>query len=385
MRGSFQLMKSVNRKAILNKIRLQGPISRADIAKETGLTPPTVTNIVKELIRESFVKESHLGKSSGGRKPTLLQLNENGYYVIGVDAGSNTIEAAICNILGQTMLRSERNLPKSVDSTSFLEVMIDTINDLLKKEIIDPGKIIGIGVAMHGVMNIEEGISYYSSNSGLENVPVKYELEKEFGYEVKLENNSRALALGEFWFGGFEHVNRFTAVNVGRGVGSGLIVNGRLIHGPQYVAGEIGHTVISVDGEQCTCGNRGCLETFVSGDSIVRRARKKINNFPENFTAEDIYKQAVDGNEEYRHVLEETGYYLSIGLLNLINTENPDTIVLGGGVMKSAEFLMPIILQNIRAKALTNKLRDEVNILIGTLDDDATLLGAAALLFNEYF
>ncbi|WP_073296910.1 ROK family transcriptional regulator [Atopostipes suicloacalis] len=378
-------MKSVNKKAVLNKIRLHGPISRANIAKETGLTPPTVTNIVKELIEEFFVKESHLGESSGGRKPTLLHLNEDGYYVIGVDAGSNTIEAAVCNIYGHALLRSENKIPKTIDSEPFLNIMIQTIRTLLEDETVQPDKIIGIGVAMHGVMNIEEGISYYSSNSGLKNVPVKSELEKEFGYEVKLENNSRALALGEFWFGGFEHVNRFCAINVGRGVGSGLVVNGKLIHGPQYVAGEIGHTVISVGGDLCTCGNRGCLETFVSGGSIVKRAKEQINHAPNSLTAEDVYHYAVEGNEDYIRVLEETGYYLSIGLLNLINTENPDTIVLGGGVMRSAEFLMPILLKNIREKALTHKLRDEVNILVGKLDDDATLLGAAALLFNEYF
>ena len=385
MRGSFQFMKSVNKKAVLNEIRLNGPISRANIAKETGLTPPTVTNIVKELIEEAFVKESHLGESSGGRKPTLLQLNEEGYYVIGVDAGSNTIEAAVCNLYGHTLLRFENEIPKAIDREKFLNIMKQTIKKLLEDETVQSNKIIGIGVAMHGVMNIEEGISYYSSNSGLENVPVKYELEKEFGYEVLLENNSRALALGEFWFGGFKHVDCFCGINVGRGVGSGLVVNGKLFHGPQYVAGEIGHTVISVNGRQCKCGNKGCLETFVSSESIVKRAKKQISQAPENLTAEDVYHYAVEGNKEYIHVLEETGYYLSIGLLNLINTINPDTIVLGGGVMKSAEFLMPIIMDNVRTKALTSKVRNEVNIFVGKLDDDATLLGAAALVFNEYF
>lgn len=385
MRDSFKMMKTVNKKAILNKIRVNGSISRAKIAKETGLTPATVTNIVKELIKEDFVKESHLGKSSGGRKPTLLQLNEKGYYVIGVDAGTNTIEGAICNIFGDTILRLEKKISNPIESGPFLEVMIDVIRELLNSEAVDPTKILGIGVAMHGVMNIEEGISYYSSNSGLEDVPVKAVLEKEFEYEVALENNSRALALGEYWFGGFENVNRFSGINIGRGVGSGLIVDGKLIHGPQYVAGEIGHTVISMDGKRCTCGNKGCFETFVSGGSIVRRAKEQISDAPENLTTEDVYNFAVEKNEEYLKILEETGYYISVGLLNLINTSNPDTIVLGGGVMGSAEFLMPVILRNIRKRALTNKLRDEVTILVGKLEDDATLLGAAALLFNEYF
>lgn len=385
MSGSFQLMKSANKKAVLNKIRLHGSISRADIAKETGLTRPTVTNIVKELIREDLVEESHLGESSGGRKPTLLRLNGSGYYVIGVDAGTNVIEAAICNIFGHTILRSEKRITKPIESETFLETMVGVIKKLLDEEVVDPDKIIGIGVAMHGIMNIEEGISYYSSNTGLESVPIKKVLEEKFKYEVALENNSRALALGEFWFGGFEHVNRFVAINIARGVGSGLIINGKLIHGSQYVAGEIGHAVISIDGEPCTCGNNGCFETFVSSGSIVRRAKKQIRNTPENLTAEDIYNYAVERNEEYLHVLEETGYYISIGLLNLINTVNPDTVVLSGGVMKSAEFLMPTILKNVKEKALTSKVRDEVNILVGKLDDDATLLGAAALLFNEYF
>src|SRR5699024_3647376 len=127
---------------------------------------------------------------------------------------------AIDNIHHHNLLRSKNKTQKSIDHKKFLNRMKQTIKKLLEDETVQSNKIIGIGVAMHGVMNIEEGISYYSSNSGLENVPVKYELEKEFGYEVLLENNSRALALGEFWFGGFEHVDCFCGINVGRGVGS---------------------------------------------------------------------------------------------------------------------------------------------------------------------
>src|SRR5699024_8713328 len=159
MRGSFQFMKSVNKKAVLNEIRLNGPISRANIAKETGLTPPTVTNIVKELIEEAFVKESHLGESSGGRKPTLLQLNEEGYYVIGVDAGSNTIEAAVCNLYGHTLLRFENEIPKAMDSEKFLNIMKQTIKRLIEHKAAQSKEIIRFGVAMHELMNIYVGFS----------------------------------------------------------------------------------------------------------------------------------------------------------------------------------------------------------------------------------
>ncbi|SFH88443.1 ROK family transcriptional regulator [Pisciglobus halotolerans] len=385
LRGTFQLMKSVNKTAILNKIRLAGPISRADIAKETGITPPTVSTIVKELMAENLVAESRLGKSKGGRKPTLLLLKEDGSYVIGVDAGSKTIKAIVSDLVGHVLARAEVEIYPHSTNEAFLEQMTAVIRTVLSEIADQCEKVLGIGVAMHGVVEIESGISLYSSKTGLRNVPIKETLEAAFDLPVTVENNSRAMAIGEYWFGDYGYIQRFSVINIGRGVGSGLIVNDKLCYGAQDLTGEIGHVSISLDGDVCSCGNRGCFETFVSGDAIVKRAKKMIQDAPDDLTAEKVYAFAKEGKTDYIHVLEETGKLIGIGIINLVHTVNPDQIVLGGGVMKSADFLMPQIQQTIRERALTEKAKAETKVVISKIGDDATVLGAAALLLTELF
>lgn len=385
LRGTFEFMKSVNKTTILNKIRLSGSISRADIARETGITPPTVSSIVKELIRENLVIESRLGQSIGGRKPTLLQLKEDGYYVIGMDAGSKIIKGIISDLVGNIYSRVEVDIHPNITNEEFLTSLSAVVEQLLGdyKQHID--MILGIGVAMHGVIDIETGTSITSVNSGLINVPIKKTLEKRFDLPVFVENNSRAMTLGEYWFGNGSASKRFAVINIGRGVGSGLIDDNKLIHGAHGVAGEIGHVSISIVGERCTCGNIGCIETFVTGDAIVRSAKRSIFNTSENLTAEEVYRLAKLGKKEYIQVLEETGKFIGIGIVNFIHTVNPNKIVLSGGVMKSNEFLLPSILQTISERVLIGKLREETIIEVSQLGDDITVLGAAALLLNELF
>lgn len=385
VRGTFQLMKSVNKSTVLNKIRQSGPISRAEIAKVTGITPPTVSSIVKELMDEKLVVESILGESQGGRKPTMLLLNRNDHYVIGVDAGSDSIKACVSDLVGTILVRSE--LPLQVHTTidSFLAVLIQAIKLVIKEMGVEGSKIFGIGIAMHGVVDVAAGISLYSANSGLRNVHIKEVLENTFDLQVIVENNSRAMALGEYWFGDYGLLKSFAVVNIGRGVGSGIIEEGKLRYGAQEIAGEIGHMTISLDGEKCSCGNQGCFETFVTGDAIVRRAKKQIPDAPDDLTGEKVYAFALKGHTAYQKVLEEIGVLIGIGIVNLIHAVNPEKIVLGGGVMKSHDFLMPSILATIQQRALTEKARKNTLITLSRVGDDATVLGAAALLLTKLF
>lgn len=383
-RGTFQLMKSVNKSTILNKIRLSEPISRAEIAQETGITPPTVSSIVKELIAENLVEESILGESSGGRKPTMLLIKRNGHYIVGIDAGSNKIRGVATDLVGTILLETEVNVERHTSNEHFLHTLKEVVKTIFMK-INNKNKVIGIGVAMHGVVDASLGISLYSSNSGLSDILIKKELEKEFNVLVMVENNSRAMALGEYWFGDHDEVESFVTINIGRGVGSGIVDKGRLSYGAQDIAGEIGHMTMDLNGEICSCGNRGCFETFVTGDAIVKRARKQIKDAPEQLTAEDVYFYAKEKQDEYLQILEETGQLIGIGVVNLIHIVNPDKIVLGGGVMNSSEFLMPAICKTIKERALTQRARMHTNIEVSILGKDATVLGASALLLAEIF
>ncbi|AVR00412.1 sugar kinase [Oceanobacillus iheyensis] len=376
-RGTFQLMKSVNKSIILNKVRTAESISRAQIAKETKLTPPTVSSIVKELLEEGIIRESSLGESQGGRKPTMLHINLDAFYVIGVDAGPQRVTSILTDLAGNIIHRADKHLFTPITNEQFMEILKDAIRGTIEAANREKREMVGIGVAMHGVVNVETGTSLIAPNLNLKNIPIKEELEKEFKLDVKVENDARAMALGESWFGGHASAS-MVAVNIGHGVGAGLVINEKLYHGDRDIAGEIGHMTIDLHGPTCTCGNTGCLQAFVSGPAIAVRAPK------EGLTGEDIAKLAKSGDQEATALLEETGKLIGIGLVNLIHLVNPEKIVLGGGVMKSEKFILPAIKEIISARGLTQDAK-ETNVSVTKLGDHATLLGAVALLLVELF
>ncbi|SNZ03500.1 transcriptional regulator, MarR family [Terribacillus aidingensis] len=374
-RGTFQLMKTVNRSLILNKIRLAAPISRADIAKETGLTPPTVSTIVKELIEQGLVVESTLGSSSGGRKPKMLRIRTEGLFVIGVDAGPETVDCILTTLTGEVIGTISRNL-QVYTNREFLKQLSQAVDYLLESYSVKREHILGIGIAMHGVVDAEAGIGQVAPILKLHNIPIKQEMESAFGVPVKVENDARAMALGEAWFGKYDTYETIVAVNIGSGIGAGIIIQGRLLHGAAGLAGEFGHMSIDLNGEICACGNRGCLQTFASGPAIAKRAGM--------ISGEAVYQAAVRGEETARNILQETGRTLGIGLINLIHLLNPDRIILGGGVMQSAAYLLPSLKEEIKARALTDKAA-KTEIHISELEERATALGAVALLLEELF
>lgn len=380
-RGSFQWMKSVNKTIILNKIRMSEPISRAQIAKETSLTPPTVSSIVKELITEGLVIESMLGESSGGRKPTMLHINSKAFFAVGVDAGPETVECVLTDLTGKIYYRNTAVLQLPLTNEQFLETLKEAVFGLFACSGIDKEQVIGIGMAMHGVVNVESGEVLVAPNISLRNIRVKELLEEEFGLTIKVENDARAMALGESWFGGHGDVNSMVAINIGRGVGAGLVLNGKLHHGAQGIAGEFGHMTIDLHGAVCECGNQGCLQTLVSGNAIQERS---IDFHGERISGEEIFALAQTGSRVHADFLAQIGEMIGIGLTNLIHLLNPDKIVLGGGVMKSEQFLLPAIRKKIERTALTKEAA-KTEVIATSLGDDATVLGAVSLLLVELF
>lgn len=395
-RGSFQGMKTLNKSIILNKIRRDAPISRAQIAKETKLTPPTVGTIAKELIEEGIVIESEVGNSQGGRKPTMLVINQSAFLILGIDAGPETVEMILTDLAGVILIKEQVQMEKQITAEKFIELLKNEISRILIREETTASRLLGIGIAMHGVVDIKSGTSVFAPNLNLRNVPIKKELEKTFDCPIKVENDARAMALGEAWFGGHKQMDgSMVAVNIGRGVGAGLLVDGNLYHGNNGIAGEIGHMTIDINGEKCECGNQGCLQTVASGPAISARAKQVIEQnphiFPERLraayatiTGEMIFEAAEAGNKACQQILEETGKYIGVGLLNLIHILNPGRIVLGGGVMKAGPFILSPLLEIIRNSALTDQAK-QTTVTISTLGKEATSLGAVALLLVELF
>ncbi|MBD8070482.1 ROK family transcriptional regulator [Bacillus sp. PS06] len=395
-RGSFQLMKSLNRSIILNKIRVDGPISRADIAKETTLSPPTVSNIVKELLTTELVVEISQGESSGGRKPTLLSINSNGFFLIGLDIGPKYLRSISTDLSGEILTSFIEPIPFPVTNEGLLDVVKQQINMILDVHQSDSKKLIGIGIGMHGVVKVDTGESLYAPSLQLRHIPLKMELESEFNTIVFVENDARVMALGEMWFGKRTQYNHSITVNIGRGIGAGVIIGGQLFHGEHFIAGEIGHMTIDIGGARCSCGNYGCLETVAAGPAIAERVKRElamgtsslitdmVGNDLDQIDGQLVYEAAKKGDTLCLEILKQTGRYIGIGLTNLIHIINPQQIVLAGGVSKAGHLILDSIIETIEQRVLTQAAK-KTEIRLSEFADNATAIGAITLILEHLF
>ncbi|RCW64260.1 ROK family protein [Saliterribacillus persicus] len=390
-RGSFQWMKSLNKSIIINKIRTEGPISRAQIAKDTELTPPTVGSIVKELLEQDLVKESQLGTSQGGRKPTMLILNTKAFYILGIDVGPEDILFILSDLSGEVIDEDTQTITEALKRKSFLALLTNGIDGLIAKH---PSKeLMGIGVAMHGIVDASEGVAVFAPNLQLRNIPIKQYLEEKYNQNVKVENDAKALALGEAWLKNETPDKNMIAVNIGRGIGAGIVIDGKLYHGEHGIAGEIGHMTIDPNGKRCSCGNDGCLQTIAAGPSIAERANELIRQGQssllaewslEDLTGEMVHRAAKKGDVLATQVLYEAGQYIGIALTNLIHICNPSKIIIGGGVSKAGDYILEPIREMIQTKVISQEAQ-QTSVQISELGEYGSAMGAVALILSEMF
>ncbi|MEW9669383.1 ROK family transcriptional regulator [Ammoniphilus sp. 3BR4] len=392
MVGSFQFMKSLNKSLILNVIRLDGPISRAEIAKKTNLTPPTVTNLVGELLESNLVIESDLGTSSGGRKPIMLRIHASAFHVIGIDVGASHLKVVSANLNAEIIDTLLVKMPNPITSENFLKLLVQSIETMLDKSGLQKDTILGIGVGMHGLVDPQKGVARYAPNLDLRQIPIREELETAFDLPVEIENDVRAMALGESWFGNGQGIDNFICINVGMGIGAGIILDNKLFTGSSFTAGEVGHTTIDPEGPKCSCGNYGCLQAIAAGPAIAARVQKEIRLGRESLitevvcgdlggiTGETVHQAALQGDPLAIEALENTGRYLGIGVANLINILNPSRVILGGGVSKAGEFILGPMKETVEKRALNS-----ASICTVKLGDYGTAIGAATLVLKKLF
>ncbi|ADU29307.1 ROK family transcriptional regulator [Evansella cellulosilytica] len=390
--GSFEGMKSLNKSAILNVIRFQGPISRADIAKTTKLTPPTVGSIVSELLQANLlVEEAGEGKSQGGRKPIMLSVNSSAFYAIGVYAAAEVIHTVIATLDGEITYSFEQKVSVLPSKDAFLKMIVNGIKQVMKHRRIKRESIIGIGVGMHGLVDPEKGISIFAPHLHLENILIKSEIEAEFSIPVLVDNDVRTLALAESWYGQGANNQNFICVSVGLGIGSSIVLNGDIYNGPYHSAGELGHTLVDVNGPRCSCGNYGCLEAFASEGAILNRLKKGIRlgrnwNYgdADKLTIESVIQAAQDKDPFALEVLEETGRYLGIAIANIINILTPSKVILEGRIFEIGDVIIEPLRQIVQRSTLRN-LPGEVSIVTSDLGKKGMVMGAYTLILRKMF
>lgn len=396
LKGSFELMKQLNVSAVLRVIRDNGSLSRAEIAKLTGLTPASVTNITKILIEDKFLIESKIGESSGGRPPIILELNPDARYVIGIGIGVGVIDVVITNLSAKIISKKSMIIgDERYDYNLVFAELVNLINEVIELSNIERKNILGAGVALHGIVNAKSGESIHSLYYGWKNINIKKRLEEELQLTVYVDNDVRAMALGESLFGATKDISNFVTLNISNGIGAGIIINNTPYYGVDFSAGEIGHIAVELDGDKCNCGNYGCLETVASNNNITKKAIKLIKQGVSsslikdidninNLTIEDICNAAKNGDEMSITILKEAARYIGIAITNLINILNPTAIVVVGEIFENTTYAIDTLSEIVKNRGF--KLSSEnVRIIRSLLGRDASVIGAATLVIQEIF
>jgi glucokinase-like ROK family protein len=344
-------MRDINRSAILEIIRRESPISRSAIAERLDVSLPTVMRIVDGLIDEGFVRLHGGTEWSGGRRRPLLEFNAEGYVVLGVDLGGTKMYGAISDLGGNIVeeVNLGRHGTSGEESFNRLVALIDT---LLTSPKLEGRRVRGIGVGAPGITFHREGIVKWAFTLNWKDFPLKARLAERYNLPIIVDNDVNLAALGELWFGAGQNTQNMVLVAIGTGIGSGIIIDGALYRGSTEASGEIGHMIPGREFLGKDYLNFGALESVASGTGIAERARRALESRRgsldlENLLAEEVFKAARQGQDWALTIINETADYLAIAIANLAVSFDPELIVLGGGVTRSADLLVEPILRRI--------------------------------------
>lgn len=378
--------KVISKKQILRFLYFRGPLSNSELSKVIKLSTPKINSLLIELIKEGLVKELGQGDSSGGRRPCIYGLVEDGFYVIGITININRTIISIFNSNNKKVL-GPHYVPVKIHSDFKLFHHVNSkLKEVLQNSRIDRNKILVVGIELPGLINQKQGINktYFPHISNLTE-----ELANIFKMPVYFSHDSKLRAFAEQHFGLAKNKKNVLMVQADWGLGVGIIINGKLYHGKSGYSGEFGHLPIVDNGVLCTCGKQGCLETIVSATAIARIAREGIKQGTsslindlirgdlERIDISVVIQAANQGDQFAISIFSEVGYWLGKGIVYLIQIFNPELIVLGGKVAEASQFISAPIQQAINTFS-NRDISNDTEIKFSELGQKAGLIGAAA-------
>lgn len=380
-RGNRNLMREINRAILLNAIKADGPISRADLAHRSGLSPATVTAITGDLIDEGLIFEKETGDSSGGRRPILLALNPRGGFVVGVKLMEDHAVGALTDLNAAVLEKDSIVFPDStVDGV--IDSLVRLVNTLILDGKISRKNLLGVGVGLAGVVDSSSGMLRQSPFFGWKDTPLRDLLQERLHVPVSIDNDVNTLTLGEKWLSVGLPEDNFVVITVGRGIGMGMVINGEIVRGKSGGAGEFGHIVVDPNGPLCDCGKHGCLESFLSDRALLATAHRQVGEDVRDI--DDLVKRASDGNPAARSVLASAGTLLGREVANLVNILDPKLIILSGeGVRMGDAFFKPL-LDSVTQNVMPG-LAEDTEIRMATWGDDVWARGAASVVIGGLF
>jgi transcriptional regulator of PTS gene len=393
-KGDHELMRTINRAALLDHVRQNPGTSQSEISQVTGLAPATVSEIVSDMIADQYLvinNPTDNREKQRGRPRSSLFLNAQAAYVAGVKISMHQISVSVTDFVGEPLstvvipIRANRHRP---------EVVADLVEDCLLRAIRDIGlsvsDIAGICIGVPGFVDSEKGVCHWSPVFSDVAVPFAELMRSRLKLPTQIENDANLVALAEQWFGLGQEVKSLVVVTVEHGVGMGLVLDGKLYRGANGFAAEFGHTAIDPDGNKCRCGQRGCIEAYVADYAILRAAAggsgedDNLDPLKAHDAIEELTLRARQGDGDLVKLFENAGRILGMGVANLINILNPELIVFSGDGMRAADLLMPSVLQEAEARAVqASKTRTRFEV--HRWGDEVWARGAAAaVLMNLY-
>ena len=388
-----------NRAVVLDLVRRLGPVSTSELAQRSGLAVSSVMNVVASLTRRDLVRSVGVGPSTGGRRPTLIELKPNAQYAVGVNIRVTVVEAVLLDLVGDIAAETALPLQGGKDPESVTATVVEAVDQVVRLAQVDPALVLGAGVGFPGLVTGGDTAVGAPAFPDWRNVPLARQLERKLGVPVTLENDANLGALAEYRHGvgrACGDCDSLIYIYADHGIGQGIVVDGKLYRGADGLAGELGHIVIDVDGRQCVCGNYGCLEALASIGSVIRRtvvaaklggATTLSDRFEgdwESVSYSAISEAVAGGDPVATAAVEEAIAYLAVGIANVIRQFRPQILVLGGQFFDQGPGTFERLLAALEGRP---SFFDSAptRVVIGELGSRAPSIGAGTLILEHFF
>jgi predicted NBD/HSP70 family sugar kinase len=381
--GSLRSLRERNRLQVLEVVRGSGSVSRADIARRTGLARSTVSTLVNELLGAGLLVERGAPEEANttqGRPPVLLSFDPGAGAVIGMHFDHPVLRVAVAD-LGYTIL-AEATVPVDVDhdAQDSLDAAVALIDEVLVTSGVERERLLGAGAALAGPIDMATGtVGSSAILPGWVGLSLAQELEARLGLPVHVDNDANVGALAESVLGVGRGVSEMAYIMLGSGIGAGLIIGGQVYRGSGGTAGEIGHVLVDEHGPLCRCGNRGCLETYAGADALLDLLRRQHGDA---LTVDGLVQLARDGDAACQRVIADAARFVGVAAATLCNQLNPELIVIGGELAQTGPLLLDPLRESIVRYAIPAAAED-VRVVTGELGERAELLGALVLVLGR--
>lgn len=376
--GSQSSLHRANLERVVRAVRMAGSLTQAEIARSTGLSAATVSNIVRELKDGGTVEVTPT--SAGGRRARSVSLSGDAGIVVGVDFGHTHLRVAVGNLAHQVLAEEAEPLDVDASSAQGLDRAEQLVSRLITSTGLSQDKVVGVGLGVPAPIDVETGtLGSTAILPGWAGTNPRDDLAQRLGVPVHVDNDANLGALGELVWGSGRGVADLAYIKVADGVGAGLVISGQIYRGPGGTAGEIGHITLDESGPVCRCGNRGCLETFAAARYVLPLLHSAHGA---DLTIERMVQLARDGDPGCRRVIADVGRHIGSGVANLCNLINPSRMVLGGHLAEAGELVLGPIRESVARYAIPSAAR-QLAVMPGALGGRAEVLGALALVLSE--